>query len=1013
MKKTKTVALGLACALTLSIGAFGMTACSKDECPDPSAHEPGVKNECPDPSAHQPTTPPPAPTLYTVSYETNGGNEIAETKVEEGTKATAPETPVRSGYYEFAGWYTDASLTVPYQFSADVTGNLKLYAKWEKKIAIPEDEPVTGFVYGDEIIGLNENALYVNLNLKDSQLGKYSFNSLEKCAEAAVSGTKEQMTYIYLEPDVYWTDDYTKTEVRESNDLVGLTLAQDYIYMVGLSDNREDVVIASDRGQNQGANGNFNTIAVGSGFHAKNVTFGNYCNVDLVYPRDTSKNHAKRSDAIVQAQTVTSTTWNGTADERYYENCAFVSRLNCYVANTNRELFVNCHFEMTDDSLGGGKIQIYTNCDFDNYSGTPNPCAEKLQAFLGCTFNTKMNGDEAYMALSKGKPNCAFIDCDFIGENLKGVNWCKSYTYNDIRNVVYNTNLNGNPLEFDKEEYPYIQYTLTAEQLKAFKVGEEYNVYNLVNTAGFDEWDPLNQKEAMKDCVLPWGLMLSGSKNGIVGDGEDSLEVTFNTLGLATGATFDCAVDDNDAATLTVDNENGKVVIKGSNSDYKVHTVCLTVTTDGGIKKAFYFNVNTTKADETAPTASDVAITGIENGTVNVTYTLSDNPAAAVGQEEFNPDRTVVDWFRSTDGTLDGAKHVATTRYLTEGASAYTDYRLSKGDIGYYLIAVITPKYAFSEYSQQEYSAVTARAITEADLTAEQKRTYYTDFSTVVLETPEYTVTNDTSEETPTDKFKNTVWGTMQSGTWYGGVQKPDEYALANKDTYGNSWSSKSFSILGNDGNPNANAWVYGTGQDGMKDKYGMLVNQRGARMVYADDSEVGDMTFRTTLAIGKTASQGFGSGYQFFETYFKYDVNTRTGYGLRISRGGNNNGEDWGVYNDFLSSACVFELMKYENGVATRLGDWKFSSCFLTDCTVEFKMEGNKLTCNVTTTKEQNSTKYTKLENGMPHSVSFEYTETGEVNKFGGFGFQHTGTTGGNALIVRNVEAIYGTENS
>ncbi|WP_297035376.1 InlB B-repeat-containing protein [uncultured Enorma sp.] len=52
-------------------------------------------------------------------------------KVENGTTVARPAEPVCAGW-TFEGWYADASLTTPYDFSAPVTGDITLYAKWSK-----------------------------------------------------------------------------------------------------------------------------------------------------------------------------------------------------------------------------------------------------------------------------------------------------------------------------------------------------------------------------------------------------------------------------------------------------------------------------------------------------------------------------------------------------------------------------------------------------------------------------------------------------------------------------------------------------------------------------------------------------------------------------------------------------------------------------------------------------------------------------------------------------------------
>lgn len=72
----------------------------------------------------------PSVTYYTVTFETNGGSEIASVSVAHNNLVTKPEAPVMEGY-EFKDWYKDADLLVPYNFGTAVTANITLYAKWE------------------------------------------------------------------------------------------------------------------------------------------------------------------------------------------------------------------------------------------------------------------------------------------------------------------------------------------------------------------------------------------------------------------------------------------------------------------------------------------------------------------------------------------------------------------------------------------------------------------------------------------------------------------------------------------------------------------------------------------------------------------------------------------------------------------------------------------------------------------------------------------------------------------
>lgn len=67
---------------------------------------------------------------FTVSFETNGGGEIAAQEVMENGLVIAPEIPTKSGFI-FAGWYKETTLENEWNFSSDkVTSAITLYAKW-------------------------------------------------------------------------------------------------------------------------------------------------------------------------------------------------------------------------------------------------------------------------------------------------------------------------------------------------------------------------------------------------------------------------------------------------------------------------------------------------------------------------------------------------------------------------------------------------------------------------------------------------------------------------------------------------------------------------------------------------------------------------------------------------------------------------------------------------------------------------------------------------------------------
>ncbi len=77
------------------------------------------------------TAKPVDPTIYTVSFQTNGGNTIDSVTVEQGKQVKQPANPTRECYV-FEGWYSDEALKNAYDFATAVNGNITLYAKWRE-----------------------------------------------------------------------------------------------------------------------------------------------------------------------------------------------------------------------------------------------------------------------------------------------------------------------------------------------------------------------------------------------------------------------------------------------------------------------------------------------------------------------------------------------------------------------------------------------------------------------------------------------------------------------------------------------------------------------------------------------------------------------------------------------------------------------------------------------------------------------------------------------------------------
>ena len=63
---------------------------------------------------------------FKVSFDSDGGSVVAEQIVDEGSLATEPDAPVKTGY-TFAGWILDGAA---YDFTAAVTADITLKAAW-------------------------------------------------------------------------------------------------------------------------------------------------------------------------------------------------------------------------------------------------------------------------------------------------------------------------------------------------------------------------------------------------------------------------------------------------------------------------------------------------------------------------------------------------------------------------------------------------------------------------------------------------------------------------------------------------------------------------------------------------------------------------------------------------------------------------------------------------------------------------------------------------------------------
>ena len=283
------------------------------------------------------------------------------------------------------------------------------------------------------------DSLHLMVDAEASDNTPFTFRTFQEASTNFVDGTT-----IYIRPGVYWIDDPDDPTVKvgkNGREPFGLVVRCPRLTIVGMGENPHDVVLASQRGQTQGAIGNFTMFDFWcDSLMVENLTMGNYCNVDLVYPLNPQLNRPKRSNAITQAH-VGYVHGNSLVAKRV----RFISRLNLNPLNGARDSYYeDCHFECTDDALNG--TAIYRHCNFDLYGQKPFwSTFGKGALFVDCDFNVK--GENREMFFCKQGGPVSVIDCRYHAPSDSiYVGWT-AYPQPWLRCYQKNFTLNGKPYQ--------------------------------------------------------------------------------------------------------------------------------------------------------------------------------------------------------------------------------------------------------------------------------------------------------------------------------------------------------------------------------------------------------------------------------------------------------------------------------------------------------------------------------------------------------------------------------------
>lgn len=291
-------------------------------------------------------------------------------------------------------------------------------------------------------LGQSLDSLHVMVDVEAVSVTPYVYKSFQEAVAHLKDGTPKNPMTIYIRSGVYWIDDPDDPEVRVGKDgrvPFGMTVHGGYLRLIGLGEKPEDVVLASQRGQTQGAVGNFTMFDFWvKNLYVENMTMGNYCNVDLVYPLNPRLNRPKRSDAITQAHV-----GYVHGDSLIARQVRFISRLNLNPLNGARySYYEDCHFESTDDALNG--TAIYRHCDFDFYGQKPFWSTFGRGAmFIDCDFFAKSSSRELYFT-KQGGP-VTVIDCRYHAPSDSVYIGWTAYPQPWLRCYQHGFTLNGKP----------------------------------------------------------------------------------------------------------------------------------------------------------------------------------------------------------------------------------------------------------------------------------------------------------------------------------------------------------------------------------------------------------------------------------------------------------------------------------------------------------------------------------------------------------------------------------------
>lgn len=687
-------------------------------------------------------------------------------------------------------------------------------------------------VYKGDTITLDNHNIFLDGSLSDAEADAHPhvYNSFKEAAEAFVNGTEEKPMRVFIAPYVYWVDNPDDPKVavgKNGREPFGMVVRCENLHFIGLSDDACNVVLASQRGQTQGAVGNFTMfLFIGNGLQVSNLTMGNYCNVDLEFPLKPELSRKKRSSAITQAHVAYCH-----GDRAVARNVRFISRLNMNPLNgARRILFDRCHMECTDDALTGNGV--YLHCTIGLYGQKPFYTTHRCGAvFLDCDFFVESNNRE--MVFCKAPGVLSLIDCRYhSSSDSTYVGWT-NYPEPWMRCYQGGFSLNGKPYRVGDKMAENTVEIDRLELLKAYKgvsaEGKtEYNLYNLLR--GDDGWNPTAMSVDYADMPT---CLLANKRKVQLQTGRDSIVLSATLMrhsgyDMSGFAHVDWSVQAGYAHYVRLVPLGGdSILVVPTNNTDETARFSILAHTSYGHQTAVAMTVEPRL--QQPPKVTKIAIEQ-RGDSLYLNYNLN---------LQGRRDESEIIWYRSKDKEGRGAVAVSVSH-----RSPKRSYALSEADKWYYIGASIRPKSHLSNYGEKQYVSL-KKVVNPKKISKLQS------------------LTTDLAD------FPCQWQPLLIPGCWTVDGFKP-------QDTAEYPW----------DFDKNKPMWAYAKGFNGAVG-WGLVQAQRGARMMYTPlDGSYRDMSLTLNVDPTKTAGQGFGSATgQYMDICIKFDTRTLTGYALRIIR--------------------------------------------------------------------------------------------------------------------------------